>query len=129
MKIDYYDKFSDEKKTATATGNALYDTVKDFVYRKKRQRYYYRCSLCVRMMNCLIEREVDSMDKLTEMKKLKLISDCIAAENSIGKRHIDIRKMFAYLVEQAVKAETSSDIKDLEIAKVLLDFLVRGIVK
>lgn len=33
--IDYYDKFSDEKKTATATGIALYDTVKDFVYRKK----------------------------------------------------------------------------------------------
>lgn len=33
--IDYYDKFSDEKKTATATGNVLYDTVKDFVYRKK----------------------------------------------------------------------------------------------
>ena len=33
--IDYYDKFSDEKKTATATGTVLYDTVKDFVYRKK----------------------------------------------------------------------------------------------
>ena len=33
--IDYYDKFSDEKKTATATGTGLYDTVKDFVYRKK----------------------------------------------------------------------------------------------
>lgn len=33
--IDYYDKFSDEKKTAAATGNVLYDTVKDFVDRKK----------------------------------------------------------------------------------------------
>lgn len=33
--IDYYDKFSDEKKTATATGIVLYDAVKDFVYRKK----------------------------------------------------------------------------------------------
>lgn len=33
--IDYYDEFSGEKKTATATGIALYDTVKDFVYRKK----------------------------------------------------------------------------------------------
>lgn len=33
--IDYYDKFSDEKKTTTATGIALYDAVKDFVYRKK----------------------------------------------------------------------------------------------
>lgn len=69
------------------------------------------------------------MDTLTSQKKLKLISDCIAAENSIGKLHIDIRKMFAYLAVQAVNAETSSDIKDLEIAKVSLDFLVRGIVK
>lgn len=33
--IDYYDKFSDEKKTATATGIVSYDAVKDFVYRKK----------------------------------------------------------------------------------------------
>lgn len=33
--IDYYDKFSDEKKTTTATGIVLYDAVKDFVYRKK----------------------------------------------------------------------------------------------
>lgn len=33
--IDYYDKFSGEKKTSTATGIVLYDTVKDFVYRRK----------------------------------------------------------------------------------------------
>lgn len=33
--IDYYDKFSDEKKTDTATGSVAYDAVKDFVYRKK----------------------------------------------------------------------------------------------
>lgn len=69
------------------------------------------------------------MDNLTVQKKLKLISDCIAAEDSIGKFHIDIRKMFAYLAEQAVNAETSSDIKYLEIAKVSLDFLVRGAIK
>ena len=69
------------------------------------------------------------MDNLTAQKKLKLISDCIAAENSIGKLHIDIRKMFAYLAVQAVNADTSSDIKDLEIAKVSLDFLVKGVLK
>ena len=69
------------------------------------------------------------MDNLTSQKKLKLISDCITAENSIGKLHIDIRKMFAYLAIQAVNAETSSDIKDLEIAKVALDFLVMGVLK
>lgn len=69
------------------------------------------------------------MDNLTAQKKLKLISDCIAAEDSVGKLHIDARKMYAYLAEQAVNAETSSDIKYLEIAKVSLDFLVRGVLK
>ena len=69
------------------------------------------------------------MDNLTSQKKLKLISDSIAAEDSVGKLHIDIRKMYAYLAEQAVNAETSSDIKSLEIAKLSLDFLVRGILK
>ena len=86
-------------------------------------------ALCARMMNCLIEREVDNMDNLTVQKKLKLISDCIASEDSVGKLHIDVRKMYAYLAEQAVNAETSSDIKYLEIAKISLDFLVRGVLK
>lgn len=69
------------------------------------------------------------MDNLTAQKKLKFISDCIALEDSIRKLHIDVRKMYAYLAEQAVNAETSSDIKYLEIAKISLDFLVRGIIK
>ena len=69
------------------------------------------------------------MDNLTVQKKSKLISDCIAAEESIGKLHIDVRKMYAYLAEQAVYAKTSFDIKSLEIAKVSLDFLVKGIKK
>lgn len=69
------------------------------------------------------------MDNLTAQKKLKLISDCREAEESVGKLHIDIRKMYSYLAVQAVNAETSSDIKDLEIVKVSLDFLVRRIVK
>lgn len=76
-----------------------------------------------------IESEGDSMDNLTAQKKLKLISDCIAAKDSIGKWHIDIKKMYSYLAVQAVNAETSSDIKDLEIAKVSLDFLVKGVLK
>lgn len=69
------------------------------------------------------------MDNLTTQKKLKLIRDCRAAEDSIGKLHIDIRKMYAYLAVQAVNAETSSDIKALEIAKVSLDFLVKAVLK
>jgi hypothetical protein len=69
------------------------------------------------------------MDNLTAQKKLKLISDCIASKDSVSKRHIDIRKMYAYLAEQTVNAETSSDIKYLEIAKISLDFLVNGVLK
>lgn len=69
------------------------------------------------------------MDNLTIQKKSKLIGECIAAEDSIGKLHIDVRKMYAYLAKQAVYAKTSSDINYLEIAKVSLDFLVRGVLK
>lgn len=69
------------------------------------------------------------MDNLTVRKKSKFVSDCIVAENSIGKGHSDIRKMYAYLAEQAVNAETSLDINYLEIAKVSLNFLVKGIKK
>lgn len=69
------------------------------------------------------------MDSLTVQKKLKLISDCNAAEESISKLHIDVRKMYAYLAEQAVNSETSNDIKSLEIAKITLDFLVRVVKK
>ena len=69
------------------------------------------------------------MDNLTVQKKSKLISDIIVAEDSVSKFHIDIRKMYAYLAGLAVNAETSSDIKCLETAKVSLDFLVRGVVK
>lgn len=69
------------------------------------------------------------MDNLTVQKKSKLIGECIASEDSIGKLHIDVRKMYAYLAERAVNVETSSDINSLEIAKVTLDFLVRGVLK
>lgn len=69
------------------------------------------------------------MDNLTAQKKLQLISDCVAAEDSVSKRHTDVRKMYAYIAEKAVNSETSNDINSLEIAKITLDFLVRGVVK
>lgn len=80
-------------------------------------------------LNGKIESEVKNMDNLTVQKKSKLISDCIAAEDSIGKLHIDVRKMYAYLAEHAVNAETSSDINYLKIAKISLDFLVKEALK
>lgn len=78
---------------------------------------------------CLHMKVRTNMDNLTAKKKLALISDCIAAEDSVSKLHIDVRKMYAYLAEQAVNSETSSDIKYIEIAKISLDFLVKGIIK
>lgn len=69
------------------------------------------------------------MDNLTAQKKLQLFSECLKAQDSVGLVHLDIKKMYAYLAEQAVNSETSSDIKYLEIAKISLDFLVRGIIK
>lgn len=69
------------------------------------------------------------MDNLTAKKKSDLISDCIAAEDFVSKLHSDVRKMYAYLAEQAANSETSNDIKSLEIAKITLDFLVRGVLK
>lgn len=67
------------------------------------------------------------MDNLTAKKKSDLISDCIAAEDSVSKLHIDVRKMYKYLHDQACNSITSSEISGLEIAKISLDFLVRGI--
>lgn len=66
------------------------------------------------------------MDNLTKQKKSQLFSDCFKAESSVGKLHLDVKKMYAYLADQTLNAETSSAIKSLEIAKITLDFLVRG---
>lgn len=85
--------------------------------------------LKLKTLNGKIESEVKNMDNLTVQKKSKLIGDCIAAEDSIGKWHIDVRKMYAYLAEQAVNAKTSKDINYLELAKISLDFLVRDVLK
>lgn len=67
------------------------------------------------------------MDNLTAKKKLQLFSDCLKAQDHVGLVHRDVKKMYAYLAEQAVNSETSNDIKSLEIAKITLDFLVRGV--
>lgn len=69
------------------------------------------------------------MDNLTGQKKLNLIRACINAQDTISKRHFDIRKMYAYLSEQACNATTAKEISCLEVAKVSLDFLVKGVLK
>lgn len=69
------------------------------------------------------------MDNLTWQKKLNLIHACINAQETISKRHFDIRKMYAYLAEQTCNATSSTEIACLEVAKTTLDFLVKGVIK
>lgn len=69
------------------------------------------------------------MDNLTGQKKLNLIRACINAQEEISKRHIDIRKMYAYLSDQVCNTTTSKEIACLEVAKTSLDFLVKGVLK
>ena len=69
------------------------------------------------------------MDNLTVQKKSQLFNDCINSEGNVSLVHLDIKKMYAYLAQQALNAETSRDIKYLEIAKTSLDFLVKGVIK
>lgn len=88
--------------------------------------------MCINWMLKQLDGKIErrnNMDNLTAQKKLKLISDCIASEDSVSKLHIDVRKMYAYLAEQAVNAETFSDINYLSIVKASLDFLVKGVKK
>lgn len=69
------------------------------------------------------------MDNLTGQKKLNLIHACINAQEEISKRHFDIRKMYAYLSDQACNATTAKEIACLEVAKTSLDFLVKRVLK
>lgn len=69
------------------------------------------------------------MDNLTAKKKSQLFSDCLKAQDYVGLWHLDVKKMYDYLAKQALNAEKSDDIKSLEIAKITLDFLVRGIIE
>ena len=67
------------------------------------------------------------MDNLTAQKKYILISDCINARNALSKNCYTIRKMYKYLHDRACNSTTSSEIASLEIVKISLDFLVRGV--
>ena len=69
------------------------------------------------------------MDNLTQKKKNRLLKECSDKILETPLFHNDIMKMYAYLAEQTVNAETSKDISYLELAKISLDFLVRGVLK
>lgn len=69
------------------------------------------------------------MDKLTEMKRLQLISESRERVLHMPNRHKDIKRMYALISDMAIASENSDDIKALITTKTALDFLVRGVVK
>lgn len=58
--------------------------------------------LTLKKLNGKTERETN-MDNLTAIKKSDLISDCIAAEDSISKLHIDVRKNVFLFSRKGIK--------------------------
>lgn len=69
------------------------------------------------------------MDKLTEMKRLKLISESLECELHMPTRHKDIKRMYALISDMAIASENSDDIKALITTKTALDFLVKAVLK
>lgn len=69
------------------------------------------------------------MDKLTEMKRLQLISESLEREVHMSNRHEDIKRMYALISDMAIASENSDDIKALITTKTALDFLVKAVLK
>ena len=69
------------------------------------------------------------MDKLTELKRLKLISESLKCELNMPNNHKDIKRMYDLIYKMALTSENSNDIKVLITTKTALDFLVRCVLK
>lgn len=69
------------------------------------------------------------MDKLTELKRLQLISESLKSELNAPNKHKDIKQMYALISDMAIASENSDDIKALITTKTALDFLVKGVLK
>ena len=67
------------------------------------------------------------MDKLTELKRLKLINESLKCELNMQNNHKDIKKMYALISDMAIASENSDDIKALITTKIALDFLVKAV--
>ena len=76
-----------------------------------------------------IESEAKNMDKLTELKRLQLISESLKCELNMPNNHKDIKKMYDLIYKMAIASENSDDIKVLITTKTALDFLVNGVLK
>lgn len=69
------------------------------------------------------------MDNLTQIKKNRLLQECSDKILETPLLHNDIMKMYAYIYDCTATSDTPAEIKDMEIAKITLDFLVRGVLK
>mgnify|MGYP000907325268 CR=1 FL=1 len=69
------------------------------------------------------------MDNLTQLKKNRLLKGCSDKILETPLLHNDIMKMYAYIYDCTATSDTPAEIKDMEIAKITLDFLVRGVLK
>ena len=83
----------------------------------------------LKKLNGKIESDVNNMDKLTELKRLKLINESLKCELNMQNNHKDIKKMYALISDMAIASENSDDIKALITTKTALDFLVRVVLK
>lgn len=75
------------------------------------------------------ESEVYSMDKLTQVKKNRLLKECSDKILETPLFHNDIMKMYAYIYDCTATSDTLAEIQLMETVKSSLDFLVRGIIK
>lgn len=69
------------------------------------------------------------MDNLTQIKKNRLLQESKDKFLETPLFHNDIMKMYAYIYDCVATSDTLAEIKDLEIVKVSLDFLVMGVLK
>lgn len=69
------------------------------------------------------------MDKLTQIKKNRLLKDCSDKILETPLLHNDIMKMYAYIYDCAATSDRLTEIEIMETVKASLDFLVNGVLK
>lgn len=76
-----------------------------------------------------VESEVKNMDKLTQVKKNRLLKESSDKILETSPFHNDIMKMYAYIYDCTATSDTLAEIQLMETVKSSLDFLVRGVIK
>lgn len=75
------------------------------------------------------KERINKMDNLTQLKKNRLLKESSDKILETPLLHNDIMKMYAYIYDCTATSDTLAEIKDIEIVKASLDFLVRGVLK